>query len=144
MMFRPRFGAIGTLILPYFLFMELLAPVIELVGWALLPLSWLAGWISGAELLPFLVASMVLGSAVSLAAIAIDSLELASFPRAGDRLRLVLYAFAEHLGYHQLTLWFRLRAFPRYYRAIHLRGGWRSPKRQAPPPRDLANRKGSA
>ncbi len=138
MMLRPSYGTIGTLILPYFLFMELLAPVIELAGWALLPLGWLAGWISGPELVPFLLASMVLGSAVSCAAIAVDSLALGSVPRAGDRLRLVLYAFLEHLGYHQLTLWFRLRAFPRFYRSIHLRGGWRSPKRIERPPSDLA------
>lgn len=131
LLFRRQVGAIGWLALPYFLLFELLAPVIELAGWAFLPVGWLMGMIAGASVLPFLLASVILGTAVSLTSIAIDNLELRYFKRPRETLVLAVCAALEHFGYHQLTLWFRLRAFPRFYKSIHLRSGWRSPRRAA-------------
>jgi len=63
--------------------------------------------------------------------VAIDSWELRFFTRPRDVARLAWNALVENLGYHHLTLYFRLRAFPRFYRSIHLRGGWRVPQRAA-------------
>ena len=129
LLLRRELGAIGALALPYFLIFELLAPVIELAGWLFLPVGWLCGWISGPQIVPFLLVSAVLGTAVSLVSIAIDNAALRYFDRPRETLLLVACAVVEHLGYHQLTLWYRLRAFPRFYQTIHLRSGWRSPKR---------------
>ena len=127
---RPSFGLLGMLVVPYFVLFELLSPIFELGGWLMLLPAWLLGLVSAEVLLSFLAAAVVLGSAVSLAAIAIDGLELGHFVRAEDSARLALFAFLEHFGYHQLTLAWRLRAFPRFYRSIHLREGWRPPERQ--------------
>jgi cellulose synthase/poly-beta-1,6-N-acetylglucosamine synthase-like glycosyltransferase len=131
MIFRPRFGVVGMVVMPYFLFFELLAPVIELAGWVLLPLSWAAGMTSTSLLLLFLAVALLWGTAVSLLAMAIDCWELRFFTRPRDIARLALNALVENFGYHHLTLYFRLRAFPRFYRSIHLHGGWRVPQRTA-------------
>ncbi len=128
MLLRRAFGPIGLFVIPYFVAFELLSPLVELAGWLIVLPAWLAGGVDPAVAAHFLAASIGLGSAVSLVAIAIDGLELRFFPRARDQLSLCFHAFLEHLGYHQLNLCFRLWAFPRFYRSVHLRPVWDSPR----------------
>jgi len=130
LLFRPKLGAAGTLALPYFLLFELLSPVVETVGWVLIPVGLAAGLLPLDTLLAFLAASVLLGATVSLVALALDDLALGLFPRLGQLLTLAAWSVLEQFGYHQATLFYRLRAFPRYYRTIHLKGGWVSPARQ--------------
>lgn len=130
LVFRPGLGAAGMLALPYFLVFELLSPVVETVGWLLIPVAVAAGLLPPATLLAFLAASVLLGATVSLVAVALDDLALGLFPRFGQLLTLAAWSVLEQFGYHQATLYYRLRAFPRYYRAIHLKSGWVSPARQ--------------
>ncbi len=130
LLLRPRYGVIGLLAVPYFAFVELLAPIIEALGWGALPIALAAGWMPASAMLAFLAAAVLFGTAVSLAAVAIDALENEFRPRARDQARLALAALVEHFGYHQLMVWFRLRAFWRYYRTIQVHGGWRSPLRR--------------
>jgi hypothetical protein len=79
----------------------------------------------------FAVIVMLLGSAVTLAAIAVDSTSFGFFTSRADRFRLVVAALVEQVGYRQFTMFFRLRAFVRYYRTLQLRTAWRSPTRAA-------------
>ncbi len=130
LLLRPRYGVVGLLAMPYFTFFELLAPIIEAVGWGVLPLALVFGRLEPGLMALFLGAAMLFGTAVSMAAVAIDALENEFRPRARDQARLALGAVVEHFGYHQMTVWFRLRAFWRYYRTIQVHGGWRSPLRR--------------
>jgi cellulose synthase/poly-beta-1,6-N-acetylglucosamine synthase-like glycosyltransferase len=131
MMLNPKMGALGWIAMPYFVAFELLAPVIETLGWLGIPLAVALGLVQPIHLGLFGLAAVALGTGVSLIAIALDDLYLAFYPRLGQLLGLAWSATLEHLGYHQATLWFRLRAFARFYGSIHIRGGWVSPKRQA-------------
>ena len=47
-----------------------------------------------------------------------------------DRFRLTMTALLEPLGYRQCTVFFRIRAFARYYRTLHLRIASRPPTRR--------------
>ncbi|MFQ5926709.1 MAG: glycosyltransferase family 2 protein, partial [Terriglobia bacterium] len=44
-LFRPRYGLLGWLVLPYFA-LEFLAPVMEMAGFIFFPLAWTMGWLS--------------------------------------------------------------------------------------------------
>jgi cellulose synthase/poly-beta-1,6-N-acetylglucosamine synthase-like glycosyltransferase len=116
LLFRPRYGALGLVVYPYFLVFELLAPVIEAIG--------LIGAIVGLTfglldldfaLLFFLVAY---GYALVLSLLTL-ALEEWSFHRYGDfkdRMVLLAWALVESFGYRQITVVWRLRGLIKYVR----------------------------
>jgi cellulose synthase/poly-beta-1,6-N-acetylglucosamine synthase-like glycosyltransferase len=131
MAFNPRFGAVGLFSFPYYLAFELAAPVVESAGWCLSLLGLLTGLIGPGAFVAYLAATLGLGLLVSASAIALDDMSLASFRGVAPKATLTACALLEQVGYHQATLYFRLRAFVRFYRQIHLKSGWLSPARQA-------------
>ena len=64
----------------------------------------------------FFVVTYLYGIALSLAAILMEEASFHRYRRPADSLRLAFFAFIEPLGYRQLTVWFRLKAFWRYFR----------------------------
>jgi cellulose synthase/poly-beta-1,6-N-acetylglucosamine synthase-like glycosyltransferase len=132
MVLDGRFGIVGALTMPYFT-LELVAPALEIVGWATLPLLWWAGALPTFALALFVAVSVLLSTTVSLAAILLDAVHFGHLHRAVDRLRLVGCAIFEHIGYRQCTIYFRLRGIYRYYREVRVKSGWRSPARAASP-----------
>lgn len=129
MLFNKRYGSAGLVSFPYFFFFELLSPFMEFLGWIVLATLTATGSLGWDQALPFLTAALVLPATVSAAAILIDALEFRGRSSAGQRLMLLCFALVEPLGYHQTMLFFRLRAFLRYYRSVHLRPVWRPPIR---------------
>jgi cellulose synthase/poly-beta-1,6-N-acetylglucosamine synthase-like glycosyltransferase len=125
-----RFGLIGALTLPYFI-LELFAPVLEVIGWVTLPAFWWAGVLPPSALPLFVAVSVLLSTTVSLAAILLDAAHFGHFRRLRDRGRLIGCAIAEHIGYRQCIIYFRLRGIYRYYRGVHVKSGWSSPARAA-------------
>lgn len=134
MAFNPRFGALGFVSFPYFL-LELYAPVLEAAGWLALPVLWLAGVLPAWHMGLFVAVSVLLSTTVSLAALVLDAAYSGHFRRPADRLRQAVCALAEPFWYRPLTIYYRLRAFYRYYRTIHLRTAWTSPARAVQPVR---------
>lgn len=134
MAFNPRFGAIGFIVFPYFL-LELYAPAFEAIGWLTLPLLWMTGLVPASTVALFVVVSVLLSMTVSLAAILLDAIYFSHFQRAADRAVIVASALAEPFWYRPGTVYYRLRAFFRYYRTIHLKTAWKSPARAAQPVR---------
>ncbi|MCF6745005.1 glycosyltransferase family 2 protein [Blastococcus sp. KM273128] len=106
---NPRFGAVGTMALPFFLVFELLGPVVEVVGLASVALA------AGLGILDLGVAAVMVGLALavgtllSTTAIAVEVLTYHRYRRGRDLLGLVVAALVENLGYRQAHAWFRLR-----------------------------------
>ncbi|HYI08878.1 MAG TPA: glycosyltransferase [Thermoanaerobaculia bacterium] len=128
---RPRYGAVGLFTLPYFLLFELWSPVVEVLGWLTVLIGTLTGLVDGRTTLTFIGVTFVLGTTLSWAGIFLDDIASSYFRSFRQVLALALYAVLDNLGYHQVMLYFRLRAFVRYYRGVHLKGGWISPQRIA-------------
>ncbi|HEY0970604.1 MAG TPA: glycosyltransferase [Gemmatimonadales bacterium] len=118
---NPRYGTLGMVAFPFYLFGEALAPVVELVGWLVLAMGVLAGAVDWSFAGSFLLAAYGYGLLLSLAAIALDEWSFSRYSSRGDLLRLVGYAFVESFGYRQLTVCFRLHAF---WRALRGDAGW--------------------
>ena len=116
MLFNPRYGLPGVVAYPYFLFGELLAPVVEVMGYLITVVGLLIGAVDYQFALLFLLVAMGYGTMLSLWAILLEELSFKRYERRRDFFRLVSRAFVESFGFRQLTVWFRLQAFWNYFR----------------------------
>jgi cellulose synthase/poly-beta-1,6-N-acetylglucosamine synthase-like glycosyltransferase len=123
---NPRYGSLGLVSLPYFLFFEALAPVVELTGYLILAYYFWTGQLNSPYVLLFLVVAVALGILNSVAAVLLEV--GGKYRYQGLRSFLVLMAAAvlENLGYRQLTLWWRLRGTFDFLRG---KRGWGRMKR---------------
>ncbi|MES2035528.1 MAG: hypothetical protein V4466_15250, partial [Pseudomonadota bacterium] len=116
MLLNPRYGRVGTLGFGYILLVDVLGPIIELLGYLLIPAFWLAGLLSTEYLLGFLAVSFTFGVVISVGALALEESELRRFPRARDLVLLTAMAVLENFGYRQLNNLWRLRGVWQYLR----------------------------
>lgn len=116
MAFNPRYGPIGLVVMPFFIFFELFGPVIELFGYLYFLLMLIGGFIEPVFTTLFLILAVLIGFLLSLGAILLEELSLSFFRERGDLFRLVTTALVENLGYRQLILWYRLRGLWGYVR----------------------------
>jgi cellulose synthase/poly-beta-1,6-N-acetylglucosamine synthase-like glycosyltransferase len=116
LLFNPRYGALGFVVYPYFLFVELLSPVVEALGLvALVAALWLDVVSVQFALLLFLVAyayGLVLGACTLL----MEELSGTRYKTLSDRAWLLPWLFTETFGYRQLTVVWRLRGLVKYLR----------------------------
>ena len=139
---RRRFGVIGLVTMPWFFVFELMAPVVELIGWGYLALlgalsigAGAASGISGSEIglqaaevewamVGALLGACVLFSAfVTLLALLAEELSYARYRRTGDLARLVAAILGESFGYRQLSLVWRLQGLIDHWRAVPTKWG---------------------
>lgn len=121
MLFRARYGRIGMGVMPHFYFLEMWGPLIEVVGYVVFFAAVLSGWASAAYVSTFLLVSVVLGVALSVAALTLEELAFRRYPRLQDFARLLLLAVIENFGYRQLNAFWRYRGLIRFLRKAE---GW--------------------
>jgi cellulose synthase/poly-beta-1,6-N-acetylglucosamine synthase-like glycosyltransferase len=109
MLFNPRYGRVGLLAFPYFFFLEMMGPVIELGGYLSLGATIVAGRADWFVIGAFLSVVVVLGGVLSLAAVALEELSFRRYPRFTDLLKLFGLAALENFGYRQLNSWWRVK-----------------------------------
>jgi cellulose synthase/poly-beta-1,6-N-acetylglucosamine synthase-like glycosyltransferase len=114
MLFKPSYGYVGLLAFPYHAILELFGPILEVVGWVAIPSAWVLGFLSTTFLLWYLLLSLALGTLQTVLALFLQEVTYRRYPSAGDLLRLFIYSLFEHLGYHQLTVVWRLRGTFQY------------------------------
>ena len=111
MLFNPRYGRVGLLAVPFYTFGELLAPVVEVLGYLITALGAAFGMINVSFALLFVLVAWGYGMLLSLWAVVLEEVSFRRYGRPGDLARLLLYAVLETFGYRQRTVWWRLRAF---------------------------------
>jgi cellulose synthase/poly-beta-1,6-N-acetylglucosamine synthase-like glycosyltransferase len=113
---NPRYGAMGMVAFPYFVLVELLAPIIEALGLLGLLLGLWVGAVNLPFALLFFLAAYGLGIALSLLTLVLEEMSFRRYDTLVDRAWLVLWACVESLGYRQLTVYWRLRGCWNYLR----------------------------
>lgn len=116
LLFNPRYGALGLVVLPYVLVMELLAPVVELLGVLGLALGLALGVLDAEFAALFLLVAYAMGAVLTVFTLVMDELSFQRYPRLSDRARLVHWVLVEPIGYRQLTVFWRLLGLERYLR----------------------------
>ncbi|HZV83375.1 MAG TPA: glycosyltransferase [Brevundimonas sp.] len=116
MMFNPRYGRVGVVGFGYIFLVDVLGPIVELLGYVLIPVFWGMGLLSIEYLLAFLAVSFTFGVVISVGSLALEESELRRFPRARDLVLLTFVAVLENFGYRQLNNLWRLRGVWQYLR----------------------------
>jgi cellulose synthase/poly-beta-1,6-N-acetylglucosamine synthase-like glycosyltransferase len=127
MLFRPRYGLVGCLALPYLWLFELLAPVIELGGIATMVLAACLGVLSSAFFLQFILFGYAFATLISIGSVLQEELTYKRYNDWQDVARLVSYCFLEHFPYRQMHMIWRLQGLWQYLRGDMV---WRPLKRQ--------------
>jgi cellulose synthase/poly-beta-1,6-N-acetylglucosamine synthase-like glycosyltransferase len=116
MLFRSRYGLLGLIAYPYFFFLEMLGPIIELFGYGSVAIALLLGRVSLPFMLAYFFFAFVLGAALSMAAIVLEEMSFRRYPRFSDLGALMVMAALEPFGYRQINAYWRIRG---------LVGAWR-------------------
>ncbi len=106
MLFNPRYKHLGLLVMPFFLFFELLGPIIQLLSYAYLTVIAFTP-----SSLPFILlffgVSIIYGMIISLISILAEEIAFKTYSSFRDVLVLSCYSFLENLGYRQIHAWWQ-------------------------------------
>ncbi|MFO0726673.1 MAG: glycosyltransferase [Myxococcota bacterium] len=120
MILRPKYGRIGLFALPYQIAFEAAAPLIETLGYIVLPISWAVGLLSERALLSFIGLALAFNLFLSVGSVlvSVGRVRLAHeqeghalYDYRGFRALLVLTmaGFLSNLGYRQFLVLWQLR-----------------------------------
>jgi cellulose synthase/poly-beta-1,6-N-acetylglucosamine synthase-like glycosyltransferase len=113
MMLNPKYGRVGMLAMPYFLLFEYLAPLIEVLGYIFLPISWWLGLLDHRIFVLFLASAIVYSLVLSIGSLILEEISFRRYSTPKQLLWLFLYSFLENFGFRQLHAWWRFVAlFP--------------------------------
>jgi cellulose synthase/poly-beta-1,6-N-acetylglucosamine synthase-like glycosyltransferase len=116
-------GAAGRLAAPYYLFVELLSPLVEVAGLAVLAAAALIGALSWSSFLLFSALCFVTSIVLSVSAVLLDQLAFGVYRRPGQVAILLAAAVLEQLGYRQMTAYWRLRGLITHFRGTTMTWG---------------------
>ncbi len=122
MLGNPRYGRVGLIAMPFFTFGEMLAPLVEVVGYVATAVGLALGIVNLPFALLFLLVAWGYGMLLSIWAVVLEEVSFRRYGRLGDLIRLLVYATLETFGYRQRTVWWRLKAFWSVFRQKHAWG----------------------
>ena len=111
MVFRPRYGRVGMIALPYYWVFELFAPLLEAFGIVIVPLALLVGVVNIPYAVLFLVLAYGLAVLVTLSAMAAEEWSFHRHERWRDLGLTLVASVLENIGYRQLTVLWRLEGW---------------------------------
>jgi cellulose synthase/poly-beta-1,6-N-acetylglucosamine synthase-like glycosyltransferase len=118
LLLNPKYGRIGLVTMPFFFFGEMLAPVVELVGYTLTLLGLMLGLLSVEFALLFFVVALGYQMFLSIWAVILEETTFHMYGRFRDFVRMLWYAVLEPFGYRQITVYWRLLGFWNALRGI--------------------------
>ncbi len=127
MFLNPKYGFVGMLSMPYFVLVELLGPVFELIGYLVFILSVYTNTSNINIFYTFLLAYMF-GILFSFSAIFLEEISYSRYKKPHEILQLFSIAIFEQFGYRQITVFWRFISFFNYKKHKH---SWGSIKRSA-------------
>ena len=127
MLLNPRYGRIGLVAYPYFFFLEMLGPVIEMAGYVVFIAMLAMGLISIPFAITFLLIAIILGTILSVVSVGLEEISFRRYERFRDLIRLLGLALIENFGYRQLQTYYRCRGILSYLRG---RKGWGTMERR--------------
>ncbi len=114
-------GSLRWIGLPYYFFFEFMGPIVELVGYIIIPIAYFMGFLSPIYFWAFLFLAVTSGAFLSISAVFLEELSFGLYRSWGDFAQMVGIGVLENFSYRILTLFFRLGAL---VDIILGRGGW--------------------
>jgi cellulose synthase/poly-beta-1,6-N-acetylglucosamine synthase-like glycosyltransferase len=116
MLLNPRYGVTGLFVFPYYMFVELLAPLIEAAGLLTLALGLFFRIIDWRFAALFCLTAYGLGTALTAFTLILEDISFHRYNTFRDRGLLFWWALMENLGYRQMTVYWRLRGLWKFLR----------------------------
>ena len=116
LLFNPKYGVVGMGAMPYFVFVELLGPIIELFGYVAMVVLFLMGSLHIQIAILFFIVALFYGIMYSVGAVLLEELSFRRYPNPRDLAVLLSFGVLENFGYRQITAWWRVKAFWDYFR----------------------------
>ena len=116
LMLNPRYGAFGLVVYPYFVVVELFAPLVEALGLLGLALGLTLGAIDWSFAALYFAVAYGFGVCLALFTFALEESSFHRYEGLGDRLTLLGWSLIENFGYRQLTVLWRLQGLRKYLR----------------------------
>lgn len=127
MIFNSRYGRVGLFALPYQVFFEALAPIMETLGYFLLPLTYALGQLSGKALLSFGAIALAFNFLLSVGSVVVaivrfrlsacsEGEALFAYRGAKDLFILMIAGLLSNLGYRQYLIWWQLKGLRDFIR----------------------------
>jgi len=107
---NPRYGGIGMIAMPFFLFFEALGPVVEISGLAYCVIGLMMGWVNPPFAAVLFGLAFTYGLVLSFGALLIEGRAFARYPGWRDLRRLMVAAVVENFGYRQWLAIVRTKA----------------------------------
>jgi cellulose synthase/poly-beta-1,6-N-acetylglucosamine synthase-like glycosyltransferase len=111
MFLNPAYGAVGLIAFPFYALFEAIGPVVELMGYILIPLLWWLNLLDTSFAVLFFILAVLYNIMLSLLALIVDDLLFQRYERARDLGWMMLSAFLEFIGYRQVLTVRRTIAF---------------------------------
>jgi cellulose synthase/poly-beta-1,6-N-acetylglucosamine synthase-like glycosyltransferase len=109
MTFNPRYRQLGMVSWGGFVLFEYLAPIIEFVGWIVVPTAWALGALNTSALGAMLLVAFGMGLMNSIIALLLDE-SYGYLNSPADTSRLIAMAVIDNFGLRQMTVFWRIRA----------------------------------
>jgi Glycosyltransferases, probably involved in cell wall biogenesis len=127
MFLNPKYGAVGLVAMPFYVFFEAIGPVVEFAGYVLIPLLWYFGWLDMMFFVMFIVLAVLYNIMLSILALVVDDLLFNRYESAKDLAMMMGSAFLEFVGYRQILTARRTASF---FTAVFRRRHWGKIKRK--------------
>jgi cellulose synthase/poly-beta-1,6-N-acetylglucosamine synthase-like glycosyltransferase len=121
MTLNPRYGRVGLIGFGQILLVDVVGPLVEVVGYILLPLLWALGLLALPWMLGFLAVTFTFGVFVSMATLVLEEIQLRRFTKVRELMVLALIAVVENFGYRQLSNFWRLQG---WWQFLRKKQGW--------------------
>ena len=122
MFLNPQYGVLGMVAMPYYLLFELVSPIVELIGYLMIPVSWYFGFIQMDALLLFFAAAVAFGVIASMGSLVVEEFTNTNFVRIREVFLLSFLSIVENMFYRQMTVFFRLMGILSYRKHRHAWG----------------------
>lgn len=137
LLFNRSYGRLGFVVMPYVVFFEFLAPIIEFFGILFLIFLLITSQINYDTFWMMLLYAYLIGLSVSVITVSYDLVLGKLYKRFSEYLKLVLFSAFEAILYHPLVVFFTLRGYVQYLTRSNFK--WGQMTRQGFSPANKAN-----
>ncbi len=118
MLFNPRYGFLGLFVYPFWIFAEVLEPVIEVMGYCYILFC---VWTQSLQI-PFLIFYLTLSFGLvflyTFYCLLIEDLSFRKYPSIRSLFLMFVSCLIENIGYHQLSLYWRFKGFYHFIKRL--------------------------
>lgn len=114
MIFNPKYKKIGMMTMPYFCFFDFIGPVIEMLGYIFIPISWALGFLDFEFMMSFYILGILYGTILSVGSLLLEENIFGKYPKLSQILKLFFFAIVDNLGYRQIMTLIKIFAMIRF------------------------------